>query len=117
MIISFPKNIIWRFLGALAVHSFLIFVAVYVACGNENPAILWLRTPLEESSPARGAFYLFSKGDRMIEWTEVEQHAEEARRKGWKVKEVIFEGSGHCAHLTMDRRRYVEAINSVWEGD
>lgn len=117
MILSFPKNIVWRFLGALAIHCFLIFVFIYVACGNENPASFWRRTPLEESSPARGARYLFSKEDRMIEWTDIEQHAEEARRKGWKVKEVLFEGSGHCAHLNIDRRRYVEAVNSVWKDD
>lgn len=117
ILLAFPKNIVWRFLAALAVHCCLIFFAVYIACGNESPAAFWQRTPLEENRPARGAFYLFSKEDRMIEWTDVEQHAEEARRKGWRVKEVLFEGSGHCAHLTMDRGRYIEAVNSVWESD
>lgn len=117
MVLSFPKTIFWRFLGALAVHCFLIFVSLYIACGYENPATFWRRGVLEESSPARGACYLFSREDRMIEWTDVEQHAEEARRKGWRVKEVLFEGSGHCAHLNMDRRRYVQAVNSVWDGD
>lgn len=115
IILSFPKSIVWRFLGPLAIHSFLIFLVVYIACGNENPVNLWRKTTLEESSPARGAIYLFSREDRMIQWTDIEEHAEEARRKGWKVKEVLFEGSGHCAHLAMDEKRYVEAINSVWE--
>ena len=115
MVLSFPQNIAWRFLGALAIHCFLIVLVVYVACGNEYPVNLWRRTPFEESSPARGARYLYSKEDRMIDWTDVEQHAEEARRKGWRVEEVLFEGSGHCAHLSMDRRRYVDAVNSVWE--
>ena len=114
MVLSFPKNVLWRFLGAMVVHCFLIFVAVYIACGNENPATLWRRTPLEESSPARGAWYLFSKEDLMIEWKDIKQHAEEARTKGWRVKEVLFKGSGHCAHLIMHRRRYIEAVNSVW---
>lgn len=117
MVLSFPKNIVWRFVGALAVHCFLIFIAVYIACGNENPVTLWRRTPLEESSPARGACYIYSKEDRMIEWRDIEQHAEEARRKGWMVKEVLFQGSEHCAHLNMDRRRYLEAVNDVWQGD
>ena len=117
IVLSFPKNIVGRFLGFLAVHCFLIFIIVYIACGNENPATFWRRVPLEESSPARGACYLFSKEDRMIEWTDIEEHAEEARSKGWRVKEILFEGSGHCAHLTMNGSRYVEAVNSVWEGD
>ena len=115
MVLSFPQNIAWRFLGALAIHCFLIVLVVYVACGNEYPVNLWRRTPFEESSPARRARYLYSKEDRMIDWTDVEQHAEVARRKGWRVEEVLFEGSGHCAHLSMDRRRYVDAVNSVWD--
>ncbi len=117
MLLSFPRSLVWRSLGALAVHCFLVFLVVYVACGGENPVTLWRRTLLEESSPARGACYLFSKEDRMIDWTDVEQHAEEARRKDWKVKEVLFEGSGHCAHLAMDRKRYVGAVQGLWDGD
>lgn len=117
IVLSFPKNIVWRFLGAMATHLFLILVTVYKACGNENPATIWRRTPLEENSPARGACYLFSKEDRMIAWTDIEQHAEEARRKGWRIREVLFEGSGHCAHLKKDRRRYVDTVNSVWKDD
>ena len=117
IIISFPKSIFWRLLGAFLTHCFLIFLMVYVACGHENPVSLWRRTPLEESRPARGALYLFSREDVMIEWTDVKQHANEARTKGWRVKEILFEGSGHCAHLATDERRYVEAVKSIWEGD
>ena len=115
MVLSFPKNQIWHFLGALAVHCFLIILALYIACGNESPVALWWRTPLEEN-PAHGACYLFSKEDRMIDWTDIQQHAEEARRKDWRVMEVIFDGSGHCAHLMMDEGRYVEAVSGIWEG-
>lgn len=117
MVLSFPKNIVWRLLGAFYVHCFLIFLAVYIAYGNERPATVWRRTLLEENCPALGACYLFSKEDRMIEWTDIEQHAEEARRKEWRVKEVLFEGSGHCAHLVMHKERYVETVNGIWEGD
>ena len=51
----------------------------------------------------------------MIEWTDIEQHAEEARRKGWRVKGILFEGSGHCAHLIMHREKYIEAVSNIWE--
>ena len=117
IIISFPKSIVWRFLGALLSHCFLLFLVVYVACGHENPVTLWRRTPLEESRPARGAIYLFSREDRMIDWTDIKQHANEARMRGWRVKEILFEGSGHCAHLATDERSYVEAVKSIWEGN
>lgn len=71
----------------------------------------------EDSITGNGACYLLSKEDRMIEWTDIEQHAEEARRKDWKVKEVLYEGSGHCAHSIMHKARYIEAVNNIWEGD
>ena len=116
IMLSFPESLVWRFLGALVVHCLLIFTVIYIAWGNENPVTFWRRVPLEESSPARGACYLFSKEDRMIDWTDIEEHADEARRKGWRVREVLFEGSGHCAHLAVDRRRYVEAVTSIWKG-
>lgn len=117
MVLSFPQTIAWRLLGAVAVHFFLVFLAVYIACGNENPVIVWRSTPLEERSPARGACYLFSKEDRMIEWGDIEEHANEARAKGWRVNEVLFQGSGHCAHLAMEEGKYIEAVSSVWEVD
>ena len=117
MVLSFPKTIAWHFLGSLAIHCFLIFLAVYVAFGSDNPMASWRRTLLEESNLAQGAIYFFSKEDRMIDWADIEEHAEEARRKGLTVKEVLFEGSGHCAHLAMDERRYVGAVNSVWRGN
>ena len=55
----------------------------------------------------------------MIDWADIEELAEEARRKVRTVKEVLFEGSGHCAHLAMDERRheYVGAVNSVCRGN
>lgn len=117
IVISFPNTIIWRFLGALLTHCFLIFLTLYVACGHENPETLWRRTPLEESRPARGALYLFSKEDRMIDWTNIKQHANEARTKGWRVREILFEGSAHCAHLATAEKMYGEAVESIWEGN
>ena len=61
MVLSFPKTIAWRFLGSIAIHCFLIFLAVYVAFGSDNPIALWRRTPLEESNAARGQLISFQK--------------------------------------------------------
>ena len=52
----------------------------------------------------------------MCLWLNVRGHAEEARRKGWEAREILFEGSGHCAHFSKDEERYGEAVRSIWEG-
>ena len=59
--------------------------------------------------------YFYSKADRMCLWWDVRDHAEEARRKGWEVREFLFEGSGHCAHLSNDEERYTEAVKGIWD--
>ncbi len=59
--------------------------------------------------------YFYSKADRMCLWSDVRDHAEEAKRKGWEVKEFLFEGSGHCAHLSNDEERYAMAVKSIWD--
>lgn len=39
----------------------------------------------------------------------------EARRKGCRVKEVVFEESGHCAHFLMHREMYTGALRGMWQ--
>jgi len=46
----------------------------------------------------------------------VRAHAEKSRRKGWGVREVVFEDSEHCAHFLRDAVRYTEAVEGMWEG-
>ena len=60
--------------------------------------------------------YIFSEADEQVDWMDIKDHAEEARRKGWTVQEVVFEGSGHCAHLSKDAKKYVEAMKGMWLG-
>ncbi len=132
MILSLPKNVATRLLGAVAVHCILILLYAWIACGNENPASLSRRTLLDKDTvqgrweadsgeaeaavtPGR-ACYLYSKADQMCDWRDVRDHAEDARKKGLQVEEVVFEGSAHCAHFSADEARYVEAVKGVWDG-
>ena len=63
------------------------------------------------------ACYFYSKADRMCLWTDIRDHANDARRLGWDVREVVFEGSGHCAHFPMDESKYADAVRSIWGGE
>ena len=133
MVLSLPKDAPTRLLGALAVHFLLVLLYAWIASGNENPAALMRRTMLDESmvsgaeaghanggnktlDVARKGCYLYSDTDAMVEWSDISDHAEDARRMGWKVDEVRFSGSGHCQHLFMYEDRYVKAVEEIWLG-
>jgi hypothetical protein len=121
-----PKGAASRILAATAVHCILIMLYSWIAWGNDNPATLMRRTLLDEEmltdassdgDEVKGmACYLFSEADEQVDWMDIKDHAEEARRKGWAVKEVVFERSGHCAHFSKDDERYAEAMRDMWLG-
>ena len=132
MLLSLPKDVATRFLGALACHCILILLYTWIACGNENPASLQRRTMLDEKTVSPSweeeigeigekkvggrVSYFYSKEDRMCLWSDVRGHADQARKLGWDVTEVLFEGSGHCAHFSKDADRYADTVKSIWDG-
>lgn len=131
MVLSLPKDPATSSFCALACHCILLLLYAWLACGYENPASLQRRTMLDEeaASPSLGEgiqgsggkklrgciCYFYSKADRMCLWSDVKHHADEARMLGWDVREELFEGSGHCAHLAQDERKYADAVKGVWE--
>lgn len=124
MLLSFPRDFASQMFGTLLCHTVLVLLYISIICGTEDPAKLGRRTVLDENfvsggigkgaTTERRVCYLYSKTDEMILWTDVMDHAEDARAKGWIVEEVLFEGSGHCAHLAKDPTRYIEAIKKMW---
>ena len=133
MLLSLPKNMASQFLGALACHCILIMLYTWIAYGNENPASLHRRTMLDgETVSASGGggnvdlggtkvvgrvCYFYSKVDRMCLWTDIRDHANDARKLGWDVREVVFENGGHCAHFPTDEEKYANAVKSIWNGE
>ncbi|KAL2019757.1 hypothetical protein VTK56DRAFT_9201 [Thermocarpiscus australiensis] len=60
--------------------------------------------------------YVYSEGDRLVDWRDVEGHAGEAERKGFVVRRERFEGSAHVAHARADGERYWRVVRETWEG-
>jgi hypothetical protein len=60
--------------------------------------------------------YVYSPIDALIDWRDVERHADEARTKGFEVKLEKFEGSAHVAHLRKDEGRYWGIVKRAMEG-
>ena len=130
MLFSLPKGFMWQnILGPIACQFILIILYTGILFGNENPASLMRRTILDPHTVAPGwesgtgivddsagrVCYLFSKEDRMCHWEDVVGHAEQARAKGWRTQEVLFVGSGHCAHLRQDEKKYLDVVKNVWD--
>lgn len=110
-----------RMPGTVAVHVLLGLLYAWIGLGNEDPARLTRRTLLDDTAvqPDGGhgetqVCYLYSETDRMTHWQDIWDHARDARRKGWNVEEVLFDGSGHCAHLAQDELQYSQAVQRMW---
>lgn len=57
--------------------------------------------------------YFYSRTDRLVRYTDVEQHAEEARKKGWSAERVQVDGSAHVTHMMKDPEAYWGAIKNL----
>ncbi|KAK4108607.1 hypothetical protein N656DRAFT_717859 [Canariomyces notabilis] len=60
--------------------------------------------------------YVYSEGDKLVDWRDVEAHAREAEGKGFVVRRERFEGSEHVAHMRKEPERYWWVVKETWEG-
>jgi hypothetical protein len=58
--------------------------------------------------------YLYSEADALIGANEVREHVAECALKGWYVKIVNFQISGHTRHAIAHPERYWNAITEMW---
>ena len=58
--------------------------------------------------------YIYSREDSMVWDKDVEDHADEAEAKGYRVRLEKFSGSAHVAHMMADRARYWKIVEDLW---
>lgn len=116
---ALPKNPMTRFLGSIMVYLVLTVIFIIDAHGGQN-AVTCARNGLNDDALFGinvPRLYIFSKEDEMVGWSDVQDHAKEAKRKGFKnVQALVFEGSGHCAHAMQDSDRYWNAVKQIGNG-
>jgi Eukaryotic protein of unknown function (DUF829) len=59
--------------------------------------------------------YIYSEADESVEAKDVEDHADDARRKGWVVSTEKFVGSAHVGHMRLDSARYWKIVEELWK--
>lgn len=72
----------------------------------------------DPATPRKGTrrCYIYSEEDDIIGQEDVEEHAKDARRKGWAVELVKFQGSTHVGHFKQNPEKYIETIKRTWVG-
>ncbi len=113
MVVSLPKNAVARLLGAVPVHVVLVVLYILDKLGFGN-VISRARQRLNDETLFElkmPRLYIYSKADEMVLWNDVHDHAEEARRKGYeRLSELVFDHSGHCAHIRENEDKYWKAV-------
>ncbi|KAH7915584.1 hypothetical protein BJ138DRAFT_1169779 [Hygrophoropsis aurantiaca] len=74
-----------------------------------NPHVL----PWMDSKTPR--LYIYSRGDAVIPWTQVEEHVNASKENGLNVHSELFQDSQHVAHMRANPERYWRAVIDVWE--
>ncbi|KAK7937186.1 uncharacterized protein PG986_014054 [Apiospora aurea] len=114
---SFPCGFPINLFTTAFVYATITLLYAWIALGNEAPEDYWRRSVLDEKLiRCRKVCYVASKIDKMTDWRDVVSHAAEARKMGWKTKEIIVDDTPHCNHISKHEEVYVNAVSDVWEG-
>ncbi|KAI1848251.1 hypothetical protein JX265_004200 [Neoarthrinium moseri] len=101
---------------AFAIIFLLVTHGVMFALGHSSPAVFSTKAinnpELEDKAAAR--LYLYSKSDEIINWEAVEEHAAEAKGKGFQVDLERFEETPHVGHLRAHPEKYWAAVRGAW---
>jgi hypothetical protein len=113
MTMSLPGPEIVRIVGFWLIYSTtVLLMGIYDVLGWENlvsrlrrlynePQVISIQAP---------KLYLYSKNDLLVRWEHVHEHAEEAKQKGYVVREEVFVKAAHAALLMEDSERYWNAV-------
>jgi hypothetical protein len=122
MILALPKSPLVRLLGAVLIYSVVATVALLDFLRLYQNVISKTRHVLNSPSGCFlrhgvGRTYLYSRTDAMVPWTDILDHAGEARKLAESgddlVQTVEFTGSGHVGHLAVAGEEYTKAVLSV----
>jgi len=58
--------------------------------------------------------YVYSEADQMVVAGDVEEHAMEAREKGWDVTTLRETDISRAQHMIEDQETYWESVKTLW---
>ncbi|EPE35104.1 indole-diterpene biosynthesis protein PaxU [Glarea lozoyensis ATCC 20868] len=116
--VALPKNLVLQLIGNLLFTLIFMIMKLGNYLGVTENVIQGVRDCLNDSRYFGldvPRLYVFSEADRMVEARDVENHAVEAKGKGYEVLRERFGMSGHAAHMIEDPERYWGAVGRLWD--
>ncbi|EME47824.1 hypothetical protein DOTSEDRAFT_124317 [Dothistroma septosporum NZE10] len=117
MVMQLPSNPVIHFIGTwiLTVWTYCGWFLHVTLLGQED---IISRLRRLENDPTLfdlsiDRLYMYTKQDTLVPYKEVHEHAEEARRSGYLVKEDVFQEAPHCALVREDAARYWKQIEEL----
>ncbi|PWY94905.1 hypothetical protein BO94DRAFT_447428, partial [Aspergillus sclerotioniger CBS 115572] len=106
-----PGNVFLRVVGQVLLGMLLgVMFGVFWVFGVEDAVRLGRRRINDKELVGKGMgrrCYVYSEEDGLVEWRDVEEHADEAEELGLgSVRREKFVGSEHVAHMRVDGGRY-----------
>lgn len=111
--LSLPKQRLVRIVGSWALYAaFTAMMVIYTILGWED-SVTEIRRKLNDAnvfSNETPRLYVYSENDVLVKWQHVHEHAEDAKEKGYAVKEERFKKAAHVALLMEDSEKYWKAV-------
>lgn len=115
---SLPRGHPLQPLGCAVMYVIAASIAGLEAAGLRGPMARTMRKQLNDPDifpPGAARLYLTSRADQIVDYRQVEAHAEQAASQGLKTDVVVFDRAGHCCLMLEDDIAYWNAIVSCWE--
>ncbi|KAI0202518.1 hypothetical protein F4808DRAFT_458684 [Astrocystis sublimbata] len=59
--------------------------------------------------------YIYGTADNMVDWRDIEHHADKAIAAGFDAQKECFKDSPHVAHMRTDGQRYWATVEKTWD--
>lgn len=116
---TLPENKILSFAG-MAVGA--VVLCGYLVCyaGKAPVYTVVSRTRKELHSdmhrdPQVPTCYIYSKSDTLVNWKDVQDHADKSKSLAIPVESVCFSKSRHCRHTQENSELYWKSITNLWK--
>lgn len=114
---ALPKPWFVRLPGKALIWFGLVMLKFFNAILGREHLMMAMRRRLNDKDLIDGdakRCYIYSPQDELVGMSDVQDHARDARGKGFSVREEVFMGSQHVAHAKHDPVRYWNVVRDQW---